>query len=254
VVQWGACFDDDKATGEPRVTLAGYNVDTLACTANKIFALTRSGAVYVFPAQYRPVPPSETRPWYARLFGPAEPGVRLVRLEPDVPLERGERFVDIDSGEHHVVARTSSGRTFAVPADRHANDHGQLGVRKVELSDGRVTSLEPDDNLTRRTLAEKPAWSTPPTSPHLLESDLPLPPGMRRPVAATPKKKTQEEEVQGEEVLSGVDWDDVACCTKLHEILSLKGIKISEIRAGDKHTVALAENGRVLGWGDNSFG
>ncbi|KXJ90151.1 regulator of chromosome condensation 1/beta-lactamase-inhibitor protein II [Microdochium bolleyi] len=39
-----------------------------------------------------------------------------------------------------------------------------------------------------------------------------------------------------------------------HEIEMLKGFKISQIAAGDSHSVALAKDGRVFVWGDNTSG
>jgi alpha-tubulin suppressor-like RCC1 family protein len=257
VVQWGTGFDESPTSEEPRVTLSGCDVDSLACTAHKIFALTRSGAIYAFPSRYSPEPPTDTRPWYGGFFGPPAPGVRLVKLTPDVPLENGERFVSVDAGEHHVVARTDAGRAFAVPVDANANTHGQLGLRKVELSDGRATTLAPDENLERRTLGGRPASATPPTSPQLLTfGDRPSQSQPPTPAPASPDVYQAERKGDGQApvVAEDVNWDDVACCTRLHEIPALRGVRLAEIHAGDTHTVARTVEGRLLGWGNNSFG
>jgi Regulator of chromosome condensation (RCC1) repeat len=239
------------------VTLSGYDVDSLACTAHKIYALTRSGVILAFPSRYSPKPPTESRHWYDAFFGPPAPVVRLARLTTNVPLKSGERFVSIDAGEHHVVARTDVGRAFAVPVDDNANIYGQLGLRKIELSDGRTTLLEPDESLERRTLGGRPPSATPPTSPHLL----PLgnwPPQAQPPTPAPASPATylaeHQGEVQTQMVPEDVDWEDLACCTLLHEIPALRGIRLAELRAGDTHTVARTVEGRLLGWGNNSYG
>ena len=43
--------------------------------------------------------------------------------------------------------------------------------------------------------------------------------------------------------------DDIRFCTTLHQIPSLKSLRIEEIVAGEKHTLARTAEGRVLGWG-----
>ncbi|KAJ5924687.1 hypothetical protein N7466_008874 [Penicillium verhagenii] len=39
-----------------------------------------------------------------------------------------------------------------------------------------------------------------------------------------------------------------------HEVATLKGSKITQIASGDYHALALAKDGRLFAWGDNSFG
>lgn len=39
-----------------------------------------------------------------------------------------------------------------------------------------------------------------------------------------------------------------------HEVATLKGMKVKEIASGDYHALALTKDGRLFGWGDNSFG
>ncbi len=41
------------------------------------------------------------------------------------------RFVDVVSGRHHVLALTSQGRTFSMPASSQGNSHFQLGTRHL---------------------------------------------------------------------------------------------------------------------------
>lgn len=42
--------------------------------------------------------------------------------------------------------------------------------------------------------------------------------------------------------------------TTLHEIPSLRGVRVSQLVAGAQHSIALTREGRVLGWGANSYG
>ncbi|KAJ5674113.1 hypothetical protein N7462_009552 [Penicillium macrosclerotiorum] len=39
-----------------------------------------------------------------------------------------------------------------------------------------------------------------------------------------------------------------------HEVIALKGAKVTQIGSGDYHSLALVKDGRVFAWGDNSFG
>lgn len=39
-----------------------------------------------------------------------------------------------------------------------------------------------------------------------------------------------------------------------HEVTALKGSRVTEIAAGDYHSLALTKDGRLFSWGDNSFG
>lgn len=39
-----------------------------------------------------------------------------------------------------------------------------------------------------------------------------------------------------------------------HEVTALKGSKVTQIAAGDYHSLALTKDGRLFAWGDNSFG
>ena len=48
--------------------------------------------------------------------------------------------------------------------------------------------------------------------------------------------------------------NDIRFCTTLHQIPSLKNLKIEEIVCGDRHTLARTAEGRVLGWGANGYG
>ena len=56
-------------------------------------------------------------------------------------------------------------------------------------------------------------------------------------------------ELHEDPVLHSALEDDIRFCTTLHQIPSLKNLRIEEIVAGEKHTLARTAEGRVLGWG-----
>jgi alpha-tubulin suppressor-like RCC1 family protein len=45
------------------------------------------------------------------------------------------RITSIAAGRDHLLALTSSGRTFVHPITKNANSHGQLGFRKFDIPD-----------------------------------------------------------------------------------------------------------------------
>jgi hypothetical protein len=47
---------------------------------------------------------------------------------------------------------------------------------------------------------------------------------------------------------------EIRFCTVLHEIPALRGLKVVEMVAGAEHSIARTGEGRVLGWGSNSYG
>lgn len=67
------------------------------------------------------------------------------------------------------------------------------------------------------------------------------------PVAVTKEHITPE--LHENPVVHSEIENDIRFCTTLHQIPSLKNLKISEIVAGEKHTLARTQEGRVLGWG-----
>ena len=153
LLQWGAGYDDAEQTrGAPTVTLRGKNITRVAATVDKIFALSKSGVIYVLPAdrarQSLPAPagtPSaqmESVWWWP--FGASDSGCDCVALSTDAPLRSGERFTSLSAGRDHLLALTSAGRAFSLPLNLRANRHGQLGVREdVPLSSDGGKSVQP---------------------------------------------------------------------------------------------------------------
>ena len=133
------------------------------------------------------------------------------------------RFVSVSVGNHHLLALTSSGRTFAHPLSHKANSYGQLGMRHLEFRIGgalRTVDLVPD-------IAK---------DPYALS-------GPRGRVSAPRQAAPNVAEL-----------NDLEGCEMLFEIPSLNGIRISQITAGSRTSFARTLDGRVLGWGANEFG
>lgn len=141
--------------------------------------------------------------------------MRLGLIEP--------RFVSISVGEHHLLALTSSGRTFAHPLSHKANSHGQLGLRHLEFSTGGVS----------RTIDLIPDVVK---DPHALSGSRARAPFHRQiaPDVVQPK--------------------DLEGCNLLFEVPALGGVRISQIATGSRTSFARTSDGRVLGWGANEFG
>lgn len=163
-----------------------------------------------------------------------------VELKPQHALTRGEksvvlplhvpelqltdpRFVSVSVGDHHLLALTSSGRTFTHPLSHKANSYGQLGMRRLETRIGgalHTVDLAPDIAKDPYALSGSRGRMPPPrqTAPNVAE----------------PK--------------------DIKGCEMLFEIPSLNGIRVSQIAAGSRTSFARTSDGRVLGWGANEFG
>ena len=133
------------------------------------------------------------------------------------------RFVSVSIGEHHLLALTSTGRTFAHPLSHKANSRGQLGIRHLEFLTGDVShtiDLIPD--------AVK--------DPYALSSP--------RGRAPSPRQT----------IPNVVEPRDLEGCNVLFEIPALNGIRVSQIATGLRTSFARTSDGRVLGWGANEFG
>jgi alpha-tubulin suppressor-like RCC1 family protein len=134
------------------------------------------------------------------------------------------RFVSISAGDDHLLALTSTGRTFGHPITSNANSFGQLGFRKVEITQGtqqRTVELNPKsvlDPYAQRTSSIRPAASSTPSSETSSKTDV------------------------------------LAFCDHLFEIPALKDIKITQIATGGRSSYVLTSSGRVLGWGANEYG
>lgn len=131
---------------------------------------------------------------------------------------------------HHLLARTSSGRTFAHPLSPSANSHGQLGLRAVSLA--APTTTHPHARTATDLI--------PISVQKALDPELRSAPPIRlRSTSEAPKTQAP---------------DDIRWCDKLFEVPALRGIRAVQVAAGARSSFVRTEDGRVLGWGANEFG
>ena len=141
------------------------------------------------------------------------------------------RFVAISAGSDHLLALTSSGRTFAHPISKMANSHGQLGFGKFNIPD---TSPE----------------ATSITSPSRLAVEL-IPKAITNPYAKASASSRPEPQSSSSYVPQQLDDRNIRFSDTLFEIPGLKGIKVTQVVAAGRTSFVRTDTGRVLGWGAN---
>ncbi|KAJ7632444.1 regulator of chromosome condensation 1/beta-lactamase-inhibitor protein II [Roridomyces roridus] len=109
--QWGV------GHASPIRTLSGKDISNVQVCQRRVFALSKSGRVYALDANATGQVVSA--PWW-KFWATPEP----FELTPNA---RGVKFVQISAGGDHLLALTSTGRTFSYPISKNANAHGQLG-------------------------------------------------------------------------------------------------------------------------------
>lgn len=270
------------------------NITEIKLTDSRLFALSSSGKVYVLSSQASRQNPSPAvssgSPWWGTgwLWGDDALAADFIELKPSDALSRGEkyvipqqfsppilsrlpRFVSIAAGRDHLLALTSSGRTFAHPINKNANTHGQLGFRKFDIPDPSSPSTSTTSSsssrmnveLTPRSAidphANKARYTRQNTrANHWFESGLPGTSEQGAPAAPAPEDRVlvglSNNLVGVSENLAGVDDDKIGFCDKLFEVPSLKGVRIEQIAAGARSSYVKTDTGRVLGWGANEYG
>ncbi|KAJ6623449.1 regulator of chromosome condensation 1/beta-lactamase-inhibitor protein II [Mycena sp. CBHHK59/15] len=118
VYQWGKGYlprtlEDEK----PKRTLSGKDIIKLQLSDRRVFALAKSGKVYVLDsnAARQTVSEASAPRWK---FWASTPLVDSTELAPQETFGWGEKFVSISAGRDHLLALTSTGHS-----------HGQLGFR-----------------------------------------------------------------------------------------------------------------------------
>ncbi|BGO89335.1 hypothetical protein NBRC10512_001742 [Rhodotorula toruloides] len=294
VLQWGHGYGAPEQGGVEK-TLTGKNlVKVVPTEAGKVFGLSKKGEVWVWAsdklaqraggASLSDLPQRvEESGWMwvlgkGTLWGRNDGGgVEVLKVHPDVKLEKGEKFTSLSAGASHLLALTSRGRSFALPLCLSANTHGQLGVRSVRLlspphpgssASGELTiRLEPDERLNEM------GWEKLPPPPKKL--DPLLLPAVSPPTPSNPAPKSDHvpalpspspvASVQDEQAVAlhpdpsrhAALERSIHFCTTLHEIPSLRSVQVAQLEAGKRHSLARlggAMEGRVLGWGMNSYG
>lgn len=165
------------------------------------------------------------------------------------------RITDISAGTDHLLATTSSGRTFAHAATFKANEYGQLGFRKFDVpSSTSPTSPRIHAELTPLAVADPYANST--RVARVISPKLePLLEGLVKPDSAPPIQERQALDLQPvSESLRGIDDNNIHWSDRLFEIPALRGVKVQQAIAGAKSSYILTDKGRVLSWGSNEFG
>ena len=147
------------------------------------------------------------------------------------------RITSIAAGRDHLLALTSSGRTFMHPISKNANSHGQLGFRKFDTPDpsSATSASRLHVELTPRAVADPYARS----SRYTRESSPSAAAGGLLPVS---------------ENLVDVDDTNLKFSDRFFEVPALRGVKVVQIAAGARSSFVRTDTGRVLGWGANDYG
>lgn len=143
------------------------------------------------------------------------------------------RITSIAAGRDHLLALTSSGRTFVHPITKDANTHGQLGFRKFDIPDLSSTTAVAsrlDLELTPRVIADPYAKS----SRYAREPS---------PSAAAPTS-----------VSGNLDDTTLNFSDRFFEVPALRDVRAVQIAAGARSSFVRTDTGRVLGWGANDYG
>jgi alpha-tubulin suppressor-like RCC1 family protein len=162
---WGVGYDPSGQLGRSlkgKVNYLGWptlsttadiaqKLKTLAAGPAKWIGLSKDGKLYAVAASRAlqgERKDKEEQGWWGWLFG-GDAGVDYVELKAAGGLKRGERWVfkcfplrhsrvtdgyrwaDVSAGRHHLLAVTTTGRTFSLPLSPSANSHRQLGTRQV---------------------------------------------------------------------------------------------------------------------------
>lgn len=153
------------------------------------------------------------------------------------------RITFIAAGRDHLLALTSSGRTFMHPITKNANSHGQLGFRKFDTPDpsSATSASRLHVELTPRAVADPYARS----SRYARES-------------SPPSASASATAAGGLLPISGnlVDVDDtnLKFSDRFFEVPALRGVKVVQIAACARSSFVRTDTGRVLGWGANDYG
>ncbi|KAJ7109195.1 regulator of chromosome condensation 1/beta-lactamase-inhibitor protein II [Mycena epipterygia] len=170
VYQWGEGYaaraiDDD---GRPTRTLSGKDIVKLQLSDRRVFALSKSGNVYVLDSSAsnqtlaEPYAPAWWKFWATPQL------VDFAELAPQNHLARGEKFVSISAGRDHLLALTSTGRTFASPVTKNANACGQLGFDAPNLS----SPADTPKSLASASYTAATALSPPPPATNTQDADI----------------------------------------------------------------------------------
>ncbi|KAH9819678.1 regulator of chromosome condensation 1/beta-lactamase-inhibitor protein II [Melampsora americana] len=258
--QWGSGIHLDQDS-KPNKILSDYDIKQIACTPYKIYALSKSGKVYIIPSGIeenrssdKSIKTSQSNtswwPWWLGGSNNFKPQPVCLNIDSqENQLSWREKFTSISAGDHHLLALTSKGRTFASPVDLQANSHGQLGLKQVKLNSiAKSSCIVPLSPLVINDTVSKPMNQVTPKLPWLPDDS---------------SKKNIKPEVTSSKVDSlestisslGIQPEkDIHFCTTLHEVPSLRQLNVVEAACGSSHSLIRTSTGDVLAYGSNVYG
>ncbi|CAH7670349.1 regulator of chromosome condensation 1/beta-lactamase-inhibitor protein II, partial [Phakopsora pachyrhizi] len=273
--RYGAAVDQagDLFLWGPEVTktdelvpiLEGYDIQQIPCTTHKLYALSRKGQVYVLDISKRDFDnvksSSKYSNWYwlGSWLGYHQPlsqrGIQILHIDPsDRPLDQRESFTSIAAGDNHLLALTSDWRTFASPVNLDANNHGQLGIKRVRINYSNsqsksielaTTAIKYFMHTNKQRLKQNQARIT---------QQLKLSP---EPQVDQPQSESEDSHTTSNPPnLSARDMtvQSSTSCTILNEIPELRSAKVINIACGSSHSLVQTSSGEVYGFGANQFG
>jgi alpha-tubulin suppressor-like RCC1 family protein len=162
-------------------------------------------------------------------------------IQTDECQNRRTRFISISTGRDHLVALTSNGRAFASPSSLLGNSHGQLAVRKVTVLGEQIVNLVPDPRINEVIRETAPPARL---DPLLLNSTEEIRLSSRTPVVSNQTLPTFiQPQLDHDPTVSSELEKQIRFCTTLHQIPSLRSLTITQIVAGERHTLARTAEG-----------
>ncbi|KAJ7046596.1 regulator of chromosome condensation 1/beta-lactamase-inhibitor protein II [Mycena alexandri] len=214
VYQWGEGYASRTLEDGPTRTLSGKDIIKLQLSNNRVFALSKSGTIYILDANAsKQVLDKPISTWWKFWASPQR--LDFAQLTPQTAFGWGEKFTSISAGRDHLLALTSTGRTFSCPINKNANVCGQLGFNAPSL----VSPYNVPKSLASSSYD-----------------------------AATSLGPATDRDSQDS------DDSGIRFCTTLYEIPILKGVEMAQVTAGARSSFARTPSGKVLAWGANEHG
>ncbi|KAJ5887954.1 hypothetical protein N7495_007995 [Penicillium taxi] len=161
----------------------------------------------------------------------------------------GKNLVSLSLSESRIIALSSDGSVYSLPISQKDQTTGP----KARESSW-VPYLGGQSMLSYRIL--KPSLG-------LGEKVISIKGGQEHVVLLTSSGRvftaaasTESYPSLGQLGVSGLTWSTrpSGAVDTCHEVTALKGSKVTQIESGDYHALALTKDGRLFGWGNNSYG
>ncbi|KAJ7172661.1 regulator of chromosome condensation 1/beta-lactamase-inhibitor protein II [Mycena filopes] len=133
VYQWGEGYTERTLEDGPTRTLSGKDIVKLQLSTNRVYrAFESPGPSMSLDANAsKQLLDKPITTWWKFWASPQR--LDFAELTPQTALGWGEKFKSISAGRDHLLALTSTGRTFACPITTNANVCGQLGFNVPTL-------------------------------------------------------------------------------------------------------------------------